>query len=125
MKVLKLAFALFAIAVVALVPVALFAAQEVATPIAPPNAVAQLALAITALAPIVLPFVVYGVRLVLPKIPRVALPVVAMALGFGVNLLASYIAGHEFSPLIGAALGAASVWVREIANTVSEHGLSA
>lgn len=104
----------------------LFAAvQAAADPVAAPDVKAQAALAITALAPIVLPFIVYVVRRLIPKIPRVALPMVAMALGFGVNALTSYISGHDFSPLVGAALGTAAVWVREIANTFNQHGASA
>jgi hypothetical protein len=125
LKLLRLLFAIVVIAIACLVPAALLFAQVVADPITPPDWKAQAALALTVLAPLFLPFVVYGVRLLIPKIPRVALPVVALALGFGVDALGTYVTGHAWSPITGAALGAGTVLVREVYNTLQQHGLSA
>ena len=40
----------------------------------------------------------------------------------GINLL-SYTGGGEFNAIVGAILGAAAVWLREIIDTFNEHGL--
>lgn len=78
--------------------------------------------AIQALVPVVTVVLVWGAKKGIPKLPRVALPVIAMALGFGVDAFLSYIAGHTFTPVVGALLGASAVWLREIVSTVREHG---
>lgn len=81
--------------------------------------------AILALVPIVTMIVVWGVRKLVPKIPRVALPILAASLPFALSFLASYISGHTFSPLVAALLGAAATWLREIISTIQQHGSSA
>lgn len=78
--------------------------------------------AILALVPVVTMVVVWGVRLLIPKIPRVALPILAASLPFALTFLVNYIGGHTFSPLAMAALGALATWLREIISTVQQHG---
>jgi len=81
--------------------------------------------AILALVPIVTMVVVWGVRLLIPKIPRVALPILAMGLPYVLTFFVNYVGGHEFSPLVGALLGAAATWLREVISTIQEHGAEA
>jgi hypothetical protein len=81
--------------------------------------------ALLALVPIVTMVVVYFVRLLIPKIPRVALPILAAGLPFLLSFFVDYIAGHTFSPMIGILLGAAATWLREIISTIQQHGASA
>ena len=81
--------------------------------------------AILALVPVVTMVVVWAVRLLIPKIPRVALPMLAMGLPFLLTFVTNYIGGHEFSPLIAALLGAAATWLRELISTIQQHGASA
>lgn len=79
---------------------------------------------VVVLVPIVTMALVAGVRKLIPKIPRVALPVIAAALGAGLDLLVAYTTGGTFTPVIGALLGAAATWLREVISTLREHGLS-
>jgi len=81
--------------------------------------------AILALVPIVTMVVVWGVRLLIPKIPRVALPILAMGLPFALTFLVNYTTGHELSPIVAALLGAAATWLRELISTIQQHGVSA
>lgn len=81
--------------------------------------------AVIALVPVATMVVVWLIRLMVPKIPRVALPVLAMALPFGLTLLTNYVGGHEFSPILGALLGAAATWLRELLSTINQHGTGA
>lgn len=78
--------------------------------------------AVVALVPVVTMVVVWGIRQLVPQIPRVALPVLAMALPFGLTLLTNYMGGHQFSPIVGALLGAAATWLRELISTLQQHG---
>ena len=81
--------------------------------------------AITALIPVLVPFIVYGVRLLIPKIPRVALPLIAVAGGLVINAFDSFVAGADPSIILAAGLGAIGVFIREVFNTFSKHGLEA
>jgi hypothetical protein len=58
------------------------------------------------------------------KTPRVLVPIVAVALGTGLDLLLAYAVGGAWNPVVGAMLGAAAVWLRELVNTYAEHGLN-
>lgn len=80
--------------------------------------------AITALIPVVGAVLVYLVRQVLPKLPRVSIPIIAMVLGIALDYLIAYASGGTFNPVVGAVLGAASVWLREVISTFNEHGLN-
>ena len=79
----------------------------------------QLVMAVT---PVVTTLLVWGLRLLIPKIPRVALPVVAMLLPVVASWFYSY-AGGQFTPVVAAFLGAAAVWLREVVNTFQQHKL--
>jgi MFS superfamily sulfate permease-like transporter len=79
--------------------------------------------AILALIPVVTALIVFGLRKVLPKIPRYLIPLLAMLVGFGLSWLNNYIAATpDVTPLVAALLGAAATWVREIVSTIQEHG---
>jgi ABC-type glycerol-3-phosphate transport system permease component len=86
---------------------------------------AVLSQAVIALVPVVTMVVVSGIRALVSKIPRLALPILAVALPFALTLLTNYIGGHQFSPLVGALLGAAATWLREVITTMQQHGTSA
>lgn len=80
---------------------------------------AQLVMAVV---PVLTMLVVWGIRKLIPLIPRVVLPFLAMGLPFVLTLLMNYIGGHEFNPVVGALLGAAATWLREVITTIQEHG---
>jgi hypothetical protein len=80
--------------------------------------------AITVLVPVVTSLVIWGARTVLTKTPRILIPIVAVALASGLDLLLAYVTGGAFNPIVGALLGAASVWLREFITTYTEHGLN-
>jgi hypothetical protein len=89
----------------------------------PPDWSAIIAGVITGVVPLLIPVLVYGVRLAIPSIPRAWVPFIAIALGPVVTWLAQ-LAGAPGIPILKAALlGALSIVVREIWNTVQEHGL--
>ena len=94
-------------------------AQE---PVPPPNWDDLGINLVNALIPIIVPIVIWGGRLAAPKLPRFWIPLIAMGLGVLGDWLASLVGGGGFSPLIGALLGAAGVWLREFVNTLQEHG---
>lgn len=77
---------------------------------------------IAAMTPVVTTVLVYLIRLALPRIPRFMLPILAVVLPVAGSWFYSFVAGGEFTPVIAALLGAAAVWLREIVNTVQEHG---
>lgn len=79
--------------------------------------------AITALVPVVTSLAIWGGRALLSKTPRIAIPVVAVALASGLDYFLAWYNGGSFNPLVGALLGAASVWLRELVSTYAEHGL--
>lgn len=80
---------------------------------------------INALIPIGVPLIVWLVRLGLPKIPRVLIPIGALGLGVLLDWLLAFVAGGTFTPIVGALLGMAGVWLREVVHTWREHGASA
>lgn len=111
-----------ALALLVTSPLLVWAAVE-SDAVEPPPMDAALAGLITAAIPLLVPFLVYGVRRLLPKVPRVALPFVAMALGAAADWLAKLVMGGDFSLIEGALLGAAAVCVREVYSTAKQHGL--
>jgi len=62
-------------------------------------------------------------REVVATVPRALIPIVAVVLGTGVDYLLAAITGATFSPLVGALLGASATWLRELVNTIVEHGM--
>lgn len=81
--------------------------------------------AVQVVIPVVVPFIVWGTRKLIPKIPRAALPMLAVGLGMGLDWFLAFVSAGQWSPLMGAALGAAGVCAREFVNTIREHGTSA
>lgn len=79
---------------------------------------------ITAIVPPLTVLAVWLTRKLIPKIPRAVLPFLALGGGAAINALLSAIAGvQDQGPLVGALLGAAAVWLREMWTTFQEHGL--
>jgi len=76
------------------------------------------------LIPVVTTLAIAAGRSLLDRTPRVAIPIVAVALGTLLDLLGTYITGGTFSPIVGALLGATAVWLRELVSTYAQHGLS-
>ena len=62
-------------------------------------------------------------REVVTKVPRSLIPIVAVALGTGVDFVIAYVSGGTFNPVVGALLGASATWLRELVNTIVEHGM--
>ena len=79
--------------------------------------------AIQAIVPVVTTLAIWAGRALLVKTPRLLIPIAAVALGTVLDLLVAYISGGIFNPVVGALLGAAAVWLRELVNTYAEHGL--
>jgi hypothetical protein len=114
---------LVATALLMLSPVALFAQAIPAPPASATFDWTAVAINfVTGLQVLIVPLLVTGVRNLLPSIPRVALPFVALALGVFTDGFATWVAGGGFSPLRGALVGLAAVVLREIVSTLAEHG---
>ena len=79
--------------------------------------------AVTALIPVVTALVIYGGRLIVTKVPRAFIPIVAVTLGTGLDFLYAFISGGAFNPFVGVLLGAAATWLRELISTIQEHGM--
>ena len=79
--------------------------------------------AIQALIPVVTTLAIWFGREFVAKTPRVLIPIVAVALGTGLDMLIAYISGGAFNPIVGALLGATATWLRELVSTYAEHGL--
>lgn len=71
-----------------------------------------------ALIPILTPLIVAGVKLIVPRIPRVWLPILAPVLGAALDYVAHLATGSSLNPLAGLALGAAGVGLREVVDQV-------
>lgn len=69
---------------------------------------------IEALIPLMTMFAVWFIRFVVPKIPPVALPILAAGLGVALHYLDATLTHGGFSPFHGLLLGAAAVWIREV-----------
>jgi drug/metabolite transporter (DMT)-like permease len=85
---------------------------------------ALVASAIIALVPTFSAILTFFVRQLIPKIPKVALPLVSAGLGIGLQAFLAWQGGQEFNPVVGAILGACGTWLREIINTFNEWGTS-
>jgi hypothetical protein len=79
--------------------------------------------AISALVPVVTALAIWAGRVVVAKVPRALIPIVAVSLGTVLDFVVAYATGGVFNPLVGALLGATATWLRELVNTVAEHGL--
>ena len=99
-------------------------AQDVAEPVDDGLNIELVAVdAIKALIPVIGVVLVFFVKKLWKKVPRVALPVIAMALGMVTDWLIAFLAGGTFTPIVGAILGGCTVWLREIIDTAQKHGM--
>jgi glycerol uptake facilitator-like aquaporin len=72
------------------------------------------------LIPLVVPILISGVKLIIPKLPKMWLPIIAPVLG-AVAAIALHFAGAEgVSIWVGSLLGMAGVGMREIADQVAK-----
>lgn len=86
-------------------------AQTTNTPPVPPGSTPN-PLSLAALIPFVVPLLVAVIKGVVPKIPKVALPILAPILGAGLDIVLQFTGGGT-SLIWGAVLGAAGVGLRE------------
>ena len=93
--------------------------------VAPLNWSAVEVLAINGLIPPLVMVLVYYARVLMPRIPRVALPLLALALGPAVAWVGAMASGGSVDPVAAAALGGLATVLRELLSTVSEHGVGA
>lgn len=80
---------------------------------------------VVVIVPLITVALVYGARQLVPTIPRVLLPILAVILGTGADYIGSLLAGQVFSPFYAALLGASATWLRELVNTFQAHKLNA
>lgn len=79
--------------------------------------------AVAALVPVLTLIVVGVIRLILPRIPRAFLPILAGILPVGVALLTNYLTSATLNPWLMLVLGMVATWLRELISTINEHGL--
>jgi hypothetical protein len=112
-----------AVAVLMLAVAASLALAQVA-PGPMPDPVAAGSAAILALGSIATAFVVWGVKLLLSKIPANVVLFAVPVLGIGVNYGVAWLVGHPpADPLLAALASTAATWLREVATTLPK-GLS-
>ena len=92
-------------------PFAAFAAEAAAGATTPATATTSLW---TALIPLIVPIVVAGLKLLVPKIPVVWLPILCPVVGMAVDLIAYFAGQQTQGTAMGALLGLAGTGVREI-----------
>ena len=80
---------------------------------------------VAVLVPLVTIALVYLARQIVPSIPRLFLPILAVIFASAADYIGTLVAGQVFSPFVAALLGAAAVWIRELVNTFQQHKLSA
>lgn len=80
---------------------------------------------IQAVIPVVTTLAIAVARAAFERTPRVLVPIVAVGLATLLDLLVAYASGGVFNPVVGALLGAAAVWLRELVDTYAQHGLRA
>jgi hypothetical protein len=69
------------------------------------------------------PLVIAGVKLVVPRIPRLWLPFLAPVVGLLIDVVAHLSAGTALNPTVALALGAAGVGLREAVNQIKKTAL--
>lgn len=74
-----------------------------------------------ALIPLIVPVVIGILKLLVPRIPKVWLPILAPVLGAFAEVIINTTQGVHGPPWLGPALGAAGVGVREIADQVRKR----
>jgi hypothetical protein len=77
----------------------------------------------TSLIALAVPILISLTKLLLPSIPKVALPILAPILGAALAIVGYYTGlMGESHPLIGALLGAVGVWLREVVDQLKKLG---
>jgi hypothetical protein len=84
----------------------------VTDPVAPSSQTA--ADVIAALTPIIVPILIWGVKLATDRIPKEALPILAAALGVLADYVNTLVTAGGHGIIVGALLGLAGVGVREV-----------
>lgn len=108
---------LAAVALLAMASTAL--AQTVPPPVEHPvDSLGWLNLIIAAIVPVVLA----GVKTLVPKIPSVALPFLAPAVGLALAQIEAWVTGHPAKLLIGAVMGGLGVALREMLDQARKNG---
>lgn len=75
-------------------------------PTSPADWVNVLILAVT-------PIIIAGIKWLMPKVPKMVLPILAPLLGIAVDQLAAFATGHQSNLVLAALLGASGLWLRE------------
>lgn len=68
------------------------------------------------------PLVIAGLKWLVPKIPKVALPFVAPVVGVILDQIAAFATAHESNLVLGLISGALGVWLREGVDQVKKLG---
>ena len=89
-------------------------AQEVAAPAAAALDGITSANVVTWLTPVLVPLLLAGVKLVLPKLPTWVIPIAAPVIGVLIDFVNSLATAHSSNFLVAAALGLAGVGLREV-----------
>ena len=74
--------------------------------------------------PVIVPLLIAVWKLLLPRIPTWALPLLAPVLGFAINAVLTYANGTGVNPWVAAALGSAGVGLREIVDQLKQSELT-
>jgi hypothetical protein len=69
---------------------------------------------------IITPVIIAGVKLLVPRIPRLWLPILAPLVGLLVDVAAHFAAGTALNPTLALALGAAGVGLREAVDQLKQ-----
>ncbi|MCD6071955.1 MAG: hypothetical protein K0R17_2255 [Rariglobus sp.] len=92
------------------------AAPTVAAPEAAPLTLQQSLIAVLT------PLIIAGIKLAIPKIPRVWLPIMAPFLGMLIEYISHLLTGSTLNVWAGLALGAAGVGLREAVTQIKKAG---
>lgn len=77
------------------------------------------------LIPVLAPLLIAGGKLLIPRIPRWLLPILAPLLGGALDALAAYATGGTANPVLALALGSAGVGLREIVDQLKRTAAGA
>lgn len=72
------------------------------------------------LTPVVVPLIIAGMKLLMPKIPSWILPLIAPVLGVLINIIDQAVTSHAGNIWLAAALGLAGVGVREVVDQTKQ-----
>lgn len=78
-------------------------------------------LSLAALIPFAVPLVIAVIKGIVPKIPKVALPILAPIAGAGLDIALHLATGVSPGTITGALLGAAGVGIREIVDQIKQR----